>query len=148
TDLVEKLCDHVAHGDELDLACIQVKCLARLWSVDVRELLRVALHATREGLLAFSWDVVCPHCRGVCAEKHRLVDLLGAGRCDVCEVDFDTRPETAVEVTFYVHPFVRHVEKRWFCAAEPAHRAHIHVQQTLAPGERRRIETRLRPGLY
>lgn len=147
-DLVEKLCEHIASGDELDLVRIQVKRLARQWGTSARELLRVALHATREGLLALSWDVICPHCRGVRDEKRRLSDLPGGGRCEVCEVDFDTRPETAVEVTFHVHPSVRHVEKRWFCAAEPAHRLHIQVQQTLAPGERRRVETRLRPGLY
>lgn len=146
--LVDKLCEHLRSADDMDLDRIQLKRLARRWDASERELLRVALHATRAGLLALSWDVICPHCRGVRQERSKLQELPGAARCDVCAIDFDTRPETAIEVTFRVHPSVRYVVKREYCAAEPAHQNHIKVQQSLSAGEQRAVEPKLLPGLY
>jgi hypothetical protein len=69
---LDRLIDHVSQGDELDLYRIQVPALARAWGVNEDELLRLCLHATREGLLKLSWDVICPHCRGVREEASSL----------------------------------------------------------------------------
>jgi class 3 adenylate cyclase len=95
-----------------------------------------------------SWDIVCPHCRGASEELASLSRIPGESRCDACELDFDTRSESSVEVTFHVNPTIRKVSRRHWCAAEPAHREHIHVQLELAPGERRTIRPPLGAGLY
>jgi class 3 adenylate cyclase len=146
--LVERLAEHLSTADELELARIQPKVLARRWDVEPRELLRVALHATRVGLLDLAWDIVCPHCRGTREEIASLSRIPGESRCDPCELEFDTRSETSVEVTFRVHASIRKVVQRQWCAAEPARRDHIYVQLELAPGERRRVAPLLPEGLY
>ncbi len=145
---VERLVDWVRTGDEQDLYRIQVRERARVWGVDEDELLRVALHATREGLLELSWDVVCPHCRGVTDENDKLGELPAAGGCEVCGIEFGTDSSEAVEITFHVHPSIRDVPKRTFCSAEPATKDHIRVQLAIAPGADADVAPRLPPGRY
>lgn len=146
--LVERLAEHLRTADELELTRIQPKLLARSWSIEPRELLRTALQATRVGLLDLSWDIVCPHCRGTREELPSLSKIPGDSRCDACELDFDTRSETSVEVTFRVNAAIRKVSERHWCAAEPAKRAHILVQLQLEPGERRTVQPAIGPGRY
>jgi class 3 adenylate cyclase len=146
--LVERLAQHLRCTDELELARIQPKRLAREWAVEPRALLELMLHATRVGLLDLAWDIVCPHCRGTRESHANLSRIPGESRCEVCEIGFDTRAEVSVEVTFKVNQAVRKVSERKWCAAEPAHRPHILVNLRLEPGERRRITLRLDEGRY
>jgi class 3 adenylate cyclase len=146
--VVDALLDHVASGDDLDVYRIQLRKLARHKQIDERQLLGAALHATRLGVLEMSWDVICPHCRGVRDTPKTLGDVPARGSCDVCEVDFDTSGEHALEITFHVHSSIREVPRLYFCSAEPAKKAHIELQQTLQPGEQRRLDTALGPGRY
>ncbi len=116
--------------------------------IDEQQMLRVALHATRAGLLDLSWDTVCPHCRGVRDENGELASLKADGRCEACQVDFKTDTQEAVEVTFKVHPSIREVPERLYCSAEPATKDHIRVQYTLAPGARTKVTPPLPHGRY
>ncbi|MEZ4224301.1 MAG: DUF5939 domain-containing protein [Polyangiaceae bacterium] len=146
--LVDKLCEYVRSGDEMDIRRIRVPALARKWGSPPDEVLLACLHATRIGLLQMSWDVVCPHCRGVRQEINTLGEVPKQGECTVCGIDFQTDSENAVEVVFHVHPSVREVPEVFYCSAEPARKDHIKLQQRLAPGERLLVETRLYPGRY
>jgi class 3 adenylate cyclase len=146
--LLDRLIDHVTSADDLLAYRIQVRRLARQWRVDERALLEVFLHATRAGMLDLSWDVICPHCRGVRQEAGTLADVAEQGSCEVCDIDFATGADNAVEITFHVHPSIRRVEKVLYCSAEPASKAHIKLQQHLAAGERRELVTALQPGVY
>jgi class 3 adenylate cyclase len=143
-----KLVDHVEHGDEMDLHRIQVPKLARELALDEDALLEVCLHATRVGLLELSWDVICPHCRGVRSQVRHLGELPSKDKCEVCAIDFGTGDENAIEVTFRVSSSVREVPQRFYCSAEPATKPHIKLQQRLEPKESRRVELPLGAGEY
>jgi class 3 adenylate cyclase len=145
---VDALIDWVRNGDDPDLHRIQIRERARVWSLSEHDLLRVALHATRAGLLTLSWDTVCPHCRGVRDEKPALAQLPAHSHCEACRTDFATDTAESVEVTFRVHPSVRDIPEQLYCSAEPAKKEHIRVQRTLPPGGRVAIEPRLSPGRY
>ncbi|MBL9016193.1 MAG: adenylate/guanylate cyclase domain-containing protein [Myxococcales bacterium] len=145
---VDRLVDWIRNGDDLDLHRIQVRERARAWQLPEDELLRVALHATRAGILSLSWDTVCPHCRGVRDENGSLSALRAEAHCGPCSVQFATdRPET-VEVTFRVHPSIREVPEQTYCSAEPAKKEHVRVQWTLPPGASQSIAPHLEPGRY
>ena len=146
--VVDRLLDHVVASDALELLRLQVIDRARAWGVDEDELLRACLHATRLGLLDLRWDVLCPHCRGVREALGSLEDVPAQSACEVCGIDFTTDKENAVEITFCVHPSIREAPERFYCSAEPATKAHVKVQLTLAPGESREVTTRLAPGRY
>lgn len=145
---VDALIAHVRDGDDQDLHRIQIRACARAWKLPEQEMLRVALHATRAGLLALSWDTVCPHCRGVRDENATLAQLQASSHCDACEVDFTTDTPESVEITFRVHSSIREVADVVYCSAEPAKKDHIRVQRVLAPGEATTVEPHLAPGRY
>lgn len=146
--VVHRLLVHVAEGDEADLARMQVRALASAWGVPEDELLRACLHATRLGLLEMSWDILCPHCRGVRHEAQTLGDVPRLGSCEVCRVDFTTDKANAIEITFHVHPSVREVPRRFYCSAGLVSRTHVRVQQRLEAGASLDAEALLPPGRY
>lgn len=146
--LVDRLLAWLRTGDEDDLYRIQIRAQARAWGVDEHELLRVALHATREGVLEVSWDVICPHCRGVSNEVASPDGLTKEGSCGVCEVTFGTDNPESIEITFHVHPSIRPIAHRTFCSAEPARKDHIRVQLDVPAGQTKTVEARLEPGTY
>lgn len=145
---VDALTDWLRTGDDPDLHRIQIRERARVWNLPEHDLLRVALHATRAGLLTLSWDTVCPHCRGVRDENASLSRLPAHSHCAACRVDFATDTAESVEVTFRVHPAVRDVPEQLYCSAEPAKKEHIRVQRTLPAGGRVAIAPQLAPGRY
>ncbi len=145
---VDALIEWIKTGDDPDLHRIQIRERARVWKLPEQDLLRVALHATRAGLLTLSWDTVCPHCRGVRDENATLSALEAESRCDACQVDFQTDTPESVEVTFRVHSSIRDVPDQVYCSAEPAKKDHIRVQRTLAPGEEITVSPELRAGRY
>lgn len=145
---VDALIDWIRTGDDQDLHRIQIRERARVWKLPEQDLLRVALHATRAGLLTLSWDTVCPHCRGVRDENGTLSALTARSHCEVCEITFTTDTPESVEVTFRVHPSIRDVPDQVYCSAEPAKKDHIRVQWTLPPGRAVKVMPRLDPGRY
>ncbi|HET7506384.1 MAG TPA: DUF5939 domain-containing protein [Kofleriaceae bacterium] len=145
---VDALIDWIRTGDDLDLHRIQIRERARVWGLPERDLLRVALHATRAGLLTLSWDTVCPHCRGVRDENPALAQLAAHSHCDACRITFATDTPESVEVTFRVHPSVRDIPDQVYCSAEPARKDHIRVQRTVAAGDRVEIQPGLAVGRY
>jgi class 3 adenylate cyclase len=148
TSLVDRFIKHIKTAADLDLNKIRIIALAREWQVDENDLLVLAMHATREGLLRLSWELVCPHCRSTRETSERLEDIRKAGHCDVCEVDFSSQDPNAVEINFRVQPSVRVVTEAVFCAAEAAKKDHIKVQLPLKPGESWKGSVHLAPGLY
>jgi class 3 adenylate cyclase len=145
---VDALIDWLRTGDDPDLHRIQVRERARAWNVAEHDLLRVALHATRSGMLSLSWDTVCPHCRGVRDENPSLAQLPAHSRCDACQVEFATDTPESVEVTFRVHSSIRDIPDQVYCSAEPARKDHIRVQHTVPPGGRVVLRPDLAPGRY
>ncbi len=145
---VDALIGWIRTGDDTELHRIQIRERARVWKLPEDDVLRVALHATRQGLLRMSWDTVCPHCRGVRQELDTLSSLTPHAHCDACNMDFTTDKIETVEVTFHVHSSIREVPDVLYCSAEPAKKDHIRVQIDVPAGETMRITPNLAPGRY
>lgn len=147
-ELLTRLRELVERAPDSELDRIRPRALARHWEMKLGPILEGFIRACHRGLLALTWDVVCPHCRGVRAELENLGSLPAGGRCDVCDIDFDVSDPNALEASFHLHPGIRDVPRRWYCAAEPATKPHILIQQRLAPGEERTLPTLLSDGIY
>ncbi len=147
-DALDRLIALAESGDEIELERIRVRQLAHDWKVDERRLLIAALHATRGGLLELTWDIMCPHCRGVRRKLSNLGEIPERERCDACAIEFGTDRENAIEVTFRIHPSIRPLEGAVYCSAQPVRRGHIRLSQEMAPGESRAVDTALAPGRY
>lgn len=143
---VDRLVGWIKSGDDEDLHRIQILERARAWDVDELVLLKVALHGTRAGLLELSWDVVCPHCRGVTGARGKLAEVEARGACAMCNLEFGTTD--AVEITFHVHPSIRDIPRRMYCSAEPKTKQHIRFQVALPSGKHAELMPSLPPGRY
>ncbi|HVM33605.1 MAG TPA: DUF5939 domain-containing protein [bacterium] len=146
--LADRLVSYVQSAPDDDIYRIRIKPLARDWRLGEREVLTGFLWGTRLGLFKLTWDVICPHCRGVRNEVNSLGELPKKGSCEACQVNFDATTFNALEVTFHAHPSVRVVEKQVFCAAEPGKKPHIKLQKTLKPSDRLTLGTFLSTGRY
>jgi len=146
--LADRLIRYIETEPDETLYRIRVKSLAREWQVNEKDLLLAFLTATRQGLFNLTWDVLCPHCRGVRNEVKSLGALPKRGNCEVCKIDFDATSFNTLEVTFHAHPSIRPVEKRVYCAAEPGTKPHIKLQKTVQPKEELALKTLLSLGRY
>ena len=146
--LSESFFSLIAQGDELSLQRIRALPLARLWGYEQKQVIKAFLHATELGCMNISWDVVCPHCRGVRKEAKDLGEIKSQETCDVCQITFDTSAPEAVEVTFRVHPSLRKIPKAMYCAAESDKKPHIMVQTALPSKASARYQLRLASGIY
>jgi class 3 adenylate cyclase len=145
---VRHLIEWVETADDAELERIRVRERARAWQLDEDVLLRVCLHATRAGLLELTWDVVCPHCRGVRAATPNLGALPTRGSCAACGIEFGTDAAEAVEITFHAHSSIRPVARTAYCSAEPSHKPHILAQRTVAAGASAALTLPEAPGRY
>ncbi len=146
--LADKMIRFVETASDDAIYRIRVKPLSRDWNVREKELLLAFLQATRLGLFNLTWDVLCPHCRGVRNEMKNLGDLPKRGNCEVCKIDFDATTFNVLEVTFHVHPSIRAVGKKVFCAAEPGTKPHIKMKKTINPKNELALKTLLSLGRY
>lgn len=124
-ETITKVFDWIKASPDNDLDRIRIKQISRNLDIDPDEVLFLFLHGCRLGIFTLSWDIVCPHCRGVRTSLIKLGDMPASDQCEVCEIDFDTTGVNSIEVTFHMHPSVRIVEKQLYCAAEPATKQHI-----------------------
>lgn len=121
---------------------------AREWRVESGEVVNLFLDAVHEGLLRLRWDVLCPHCRGDRQNLHALNKVPQSAFCAACDIDFDLDLTRSLEAVFESNPGLRESDPSKFCLAGPGSNAHVNVQQSLAPGERREIPLTLGPGRY
>lgn len=145
---VNRLFALLESGTEDDLYKLKVKKYAKDWNLKLDQVIPVFLEACRIGLLTLSWDVVCPHCKGVRKEATSLGDVPENGSCEVCDVEFSAMENEALEVSFHVHSSLAEIGKRFFCAAEPSTKQHIFLQKTLSPKETFEAKLEFPEGTY
>jgi class 3 adenylate cyclase len=132
---VERLGAYVLGADELSVSKIRPYVLADAWRADRRETLDLFLHATRAGMLDFSWEVFCPHCRGSRQGAAELSALSGEAHCDSCGIDFTVNFDQSVELTFVPNASVRRVPRLEYCMGGPQVTPHVVAQRRLKPRE-------------
>ncbi|MBK9051512.1 MAG: adenylate/guanylate cyclase domain-containing protein [Chloroflexi bacterium] len=146
---VDRLVRLIAEADDVTLSKIRPYALADAWNVSRRQVLELALLATRVGLLDFRWELLCPMCRSARAEVSALADTTREVHCESCQIDYKADFERSVELTFRPNAAIRQIEENVeFCYAGPAAAPHILLQQLLQPGEEREVRPRLDPGRY
>ncbi|RME75663.1 MAG: adenylate/guanylate cyclase domain-containing protein [Planctomycetota bacterium] len=112
------------------------------------DLLLFFLSGVKVGAFLLTWDIICPHCKGVRRELQNLGDLPEKERCEPCQLEFSMDHHDLIEVIFHFHPQLRKTEKILYCAAEPAKKKHIYLAQKLEGNESRHFSLVLKPGNY
>lgn len=146
--LVELLCAHVVSSDDLSASKMRPYALADSWGTDRRETLDLFLHATRAGMLDFSWNVLCPHCRGSRQAQSGLQGVSSEAHCDSCGIDFTVNFDQSVELTFVPNPAIRTVSRLEYCMGGPQVTPHVVAQKRLGPKETFRVSVSYPDGRY
>src|SRR5260221_1321851 len=60
----ERLATFLLEAPETDLERMRPRAFARRWRIEPRGVIETFFAASRDGLLTFRWDLVCPRCRG------------------------------------------------------------------------------------
>jgi hypothetical protein len=132
--LIDKLFSYITDSTDEKLYRIRPKNLTDIFGIDVELLISILLYSCKCGLLNLSWDIICPHCRGVREKHEHLWSIEEKSTCDECDIDFSTGGMNIIEVTFSVNPGIKKVDKILYCSAEPAKKPHIILQKTLRRG--------------
>ncbi|HVO17017.1 MAG TPA: adenylate/guanylate cyclase domain-containing protein [Alphaproteobacteria bacterium] len=146
--LARRLADYVISAPEVDVQHLRPLRLAALWRAGERETVELCLEAVKAGLLGMDWTILCPRCRGAKTTATTLEALPDSGHCDSCNVAYGRDFARNVELEFHPAPAIRTVAGGEFCLFGPMSVPHVKLQQTLAPGETRRVALALPPGDY
>jgi class 3 adenylate cyclase len=142
------LCEYIASAGDAELTRIRPFALARKWSEDRYEVLRLCLRAAYCEVLDLSWDLLCPNCRGAKSRWSHLEQVRSVSHCDDCQITFDAQFDRAVEATFRPNPNYRRIEEMVYCSGGPRNTPHIIAQMVLEPGEVWSVEAPIGPGRY
>ena len=107
-----------------------------------------AWSASNPGLLALSWELLCPNCRGPKLGVASLDRLPQGAHCGTCNIDYARDFARNVELTFHPVPAIRALHDGEFCLFGPMTTPHVVAQQTLAAGESRDVPAALAFGDY
>ncbi len=146
--VVEKLAMHLLTTADGAIGTLRPYELADAWKEERAEVLDVLMHASHEGLLEATWDVVCPKCMLAHESVPALAQVTRVGTCRACASSFERDLRESVELVFTPHASIRHLDRQTYCAGSPGLRPHVLVQQVLDPGEVREIEIELPRGIY
>ena len=113
-----------------------------------RHAVELCLEATRLGLLQLRWSLLCPRCRGAKADSPSLDRLPSGAHCGTCNIDYGRDFARNVELSFAPAEAIRPIASGEFCLLGPMSTPHIWAHLTLAPGERRLVETAPGAGLW
>lgn len=147
-DPYQEVRDYILGADPLDLDRLHVKDLSKKLNIPMDLVIDVCVRLVKEGLLTLTWDIVCPHCRGVKVKNNSLSSINEPNSCEPCGITFNLEAEQAIEVVFHVSPKLREIQNVVYCAAEPAKKKHIKLNQEIKADEFKEFRLTLTPGTY
>ncbi len=131
--VLDQLATQLALIDDLDVDALRLKGLCELLGQPEARVLRVLLFAAANGLLQFSFDVLCPSCRNPAAQHDHLEDLSDEAFCTLCELRIPVEFAGNVEVTFRPHVALRKVPRPLYSSVNPGTAQHV-ITQMVLPG--------------
>jgi class 3 adenylate cyclase len=146
--LVERLVELLHRAPDRELLRLRPFALARALGEEPVTVLRLMLHAAREGLLEMTWDLVCPQCRGAKQRPSDLGRVVSEVHCGSCNIKFDADFDRSVEVTFRPAPGVRSIPDAEYCVGGPGNTRHVVAQRRVPARSRVEMDLALAPGSY
>ncbi len=148
TDIVARLIKYLRHAHDIDVARISPFKLADHWNFSRQDVLAVFLHATKEGILNFNWDLYCPHCRSLEQCSKTLNEIHEPVFCEECQDEFYVNFNQNIQLSFSPNPLIRKIPEAVYCLTGPQTKSHIAVKQYIKAGEKRYLKIHLEKGIY
>lgn len=146
--MIDHLVTHLRTAPDDEVVRMRPLALADVWGFDRMEMVRLFLHATRNGMLDLHWEVLCPNCRVPKASYENLSDLEGTAHCETCQITFDATFDQYVELRFSIHPSIRSATAYTYCVGGPWVTRHIIAQQRVPAHQQQTFTLALNQGEY
>src|SRR5664279_2762861 len=109
-DVADAIETAVRDGTDRQLSRINVLNFSAAHKLDEEKAISGFLHASRLGLFAMNWNVLCPGCGGVLDSSLQLRSVhKEAYDCALCSRAYEPTLDEMVEVVFTVSPRVRKI---------------------------------------
>ena len=129
------LADHLRNGSVPEQDHIQPVRLARRWGLPVDGVVEGLLAAVAGGVLALTFDLLCPSCFGAKARLPAIDGKPTGVHCASCNIAYDARFPDAVGVSFRPAPSIRALDVAAWCIASPQRMPHVVARLRAAPEE-------------
>jgi class 3 adenylate cyclase len=146
--LAPKLAELLLHAPLVALRAIRPLALARTWDADREHTIELCLAAQRLGILAMSWDLLCPRCRGAKSNVRQLHELPEGAHCSSCNIDYQRDFTRNVELTFHPEPWLRPLPKGELCLLGQGSTPHVRFQAEVTAHATKSFALTLPPGPY
>ena len=146
--LAVKLVDLLARAPGVVLRSLRPLTLATQWGAVPSAAVELFLAAHKRGVLAMSWDLLCPRCRGAKLRVRHLHELPDGAHCPSCNIDYQRDFTRNVELTFRPEPWVRRLPEGELCALGPGTTPHVKFQAEVRAQSSVRFALVLPPGPY
>ncbi|MEO0673321.1 MAG: DUF5939 domain-containing protein, partial [Pseudomonadota bacterium] len=135
-----RLIAHIRSASEIDVRRMRPLQLAGRWGTDEQATIAASFEGVRDGLLAATWDLLCPRCQGAKASSDTLDALPTEAHCASCNITYGRDFAKNVELTFYPSRSIRRTPDGEFCLYGPMTTPHVHAQLTVAPRSSRDVD--------
>ena len=144
----ENLVNAIRYGDEISISHLSPVKLASLWEKPLHSVLNVMFHASKLGILNFSWDINCPECSELLQNCDSLNDISEPLFCNCCEKEVKADFHNSIRIRFEPHPMARRISGKTFSAGSPARLPHRLVNSVLPPGQSQKFISAKKEGSY
>jgi class 3 adenylate cyclase len=146
--LATKLAGFLSHAPVVMLRGIRPLTMARCWRASSDATVELFLAAQRLGILAMSWDLLCPRCRGAKSRVSQLHELPTGAHCSSCNIDYRRDFTRNVELTFHPEPWLRPLPKGELCLLGQGMTPHVKFQAEVVAGSTKSFALALPAGAY
>jgi class 3 adenylate cyclase len=146
--LAPKLAAYLEQAPGVTLRGIRPLTLARQWRAAPTDTVELFLAAQHRGILAMSWDLLCPRCRGAKSRVERLHELPQGAHCSSCNIDYRRDFTRNVELTFRPESWFRPLPEGELCMLGQASTPHVKLQAEVAAQAHKSFALALAPGAY
>jgi class 3 adenylate cyclase len=143
-----KLAAYLLQTPTVELRGIRPLALARRWQAPPADTVELFLAAQQRGLLAMSWDLLCPRCRGAKSRVEHLHELPRGVHCSSCNIDYGRDFTRNVELTFHPEPWFRPLPEGELCMLGQGSTPHVKLQAEVAAHASSNFALTLAPGPY
>lgn len=121
---------------------------AKSWGLSEEETVVGMLEATRAGVLALQWELLCPSCLGPKERPKRLDEVPTRVHCPSCNIYFDATFPDSVAVSFRTGPEYREMAVTTQCIGSPGRQRHVMARDTAEAGDEVDLGLNLEAGSY
>lgn len=101
--IIDKIEKFILQSGSKQLYKINANELSQTFNVSAKELLRIMLYFSAQGIFNISYDIQCPDCKLITSEYNSLSEIIQETHCPQCGIDVDVDFGKSAFITFVIN---------------------------------------------